>query len=146
MLKSSWAVDDHGRVTSIVGTPSRFTLSVSEVASASGVAPSAVRFYEKHGLITAHRTAGDQRRFDDDAACRIKVAKVAQRVGLTVREIADVLAALPDGPQPADWARIADVLIEEAEARTAALRAHLDEIRSGVRLCEIDDRVALPVE
>ena len=126
-------------MTSIAETPSRFNLSVSEVASASGIAPSAVRFYEKHGLITAHRTAGDQRRFDDNAACRIKVAKVAQRVGLTVREIADVLTALPDDPQPADWARIADVLIQEAEARTAALRANLDEIRSGTRLCEIDD-------
>lgn len=139
MLKSSGAVANDDRVTSIVENPSGFTLSVSEVASASGIAPSAVRFYEKHGLITAHRTAGDQRRFDENAACRIKVAKVAQRVGLTVREIADVLTALPDEPQPQDWARIADVLIEEAEARTAALRTHLNEIRSGARLCEIDD-------
>lgn len=144
MLKSSRAVVDDDGVTSTVKTPSGFTLSVSEVASASGVAPSAVRFYEKNGLITAQRTTGDQRRFDDNAACRIKVARVAQRVGLTVREIADVLTALPDDPQPDDWARIADVLIEEAEARTAVLRAHLDEIRSGARLCEIDDQMALP--
>lgn len=125
-------------------TRSGFTLSVSDVAAATGIAPSAVRFYEKHGLITAERTAGDQRRFDDDAACRIKVAKVAQRVGLTVREIADVFTTLPPDPQPQDWERIAVVLVEEAESRTAALRAYLDELRSGSRLCEVDARVQPP--
>jgi MerR family redox-sensitive transcriptional activator SoxR len=117
-----------------------YTLTVSDVAAASGVAPSAVRFYEKHGLITARRTAGDQRRFDDDAACRIKVAKVAQRVGLTVREIADVFSTLPADTQPQDWQRVAEVLVEEAESRTAALRRHLDELRSGAKLREIDIR------
>ncbi|MEX5717298.1 MerR family DNA-binding transcriptional regulator [Geodermatophilus maliterrae] len=118
--------------------------TVSDVATASGVAPSAVRFYEKHGLVTAVRTAGDQRRFDDSAACRIKVAKVAQRVGLTVREIADVFAALPADPQPEDWGRVADVLVAEAEARTAALRSHLGEMRSGAKLCDIDERRESP--
>jgi MerR family redox-sensitive transcriptional activator SoxR len=118
------------------------TFSVSEVAAASGVAPSAVRFYEEHGLIGAERTAGGQRRFDDTAACRIKVAKVAQRVGLTVREIADVFAALPADPQPHDWDRLARTLIAEAEARTAVLRAYLEEIGSEGRLCEVDDRLA----
>jgi MerR family redox-sensitive transcriptional activator SoxR len=122
-------------------TRSGFALSVSDVAAATGIAPSAVRFYEKHGLIAAERTAGDQRRFDDDAACRIKVAKVAQRVGLTVREIADVFTTLPTDPQPQDWERIAVVLVEEAESRTAALRAYLDELRSGGRLCELDPHV-----
>jgi len=113
------------------------TRTVSDVAAESGVAPSAVRFYEQHGIITAVRTAGDQRRFDDSAACRIRVAKVAQRVGLTVREIADVFAALPGDPQPEDWGRVAQTLIAEAEARTAALKAHLNDMRGGGRLCEI---------
>ena len=117
--------------------PDTFTRSVRDVAAESGVAPSAVRFYEQHGLITAVRTAGDQRRFDDSAACRIRVAKVAQRVGLTVREIAEIFAALPADPGPPDWGRVADTLIAEAEARTAALRAHLTEMRGGGRLCEI---------
>ncbi len=124
--------------------PSRFTLTVKDVATAAGVAPSAVRFYEQHGVITAHRTAGDQRRFDDSATCRIKVAKVAQRVGLTVREIADVFGTLPEDPQPKDWQRVAAVLIDEAEARTAALQAYLGEMLSGGRLCEIDDRIEVP--
>ena len=114
-----------------------FTRSVRDVAAESGVAASAVRFYEQHGVITAIRTAGDQRRFDESAACRIRVAKVAQRVGLTVREIAEVFAGLPDDPQPQDWARVADHLVAEAEARTAALKAYLTEMSSGKRLCEL---------
>ncbi|MBU2664546.1 MerR family DNA-binding transcriptional regulator [Actinoplanes bogorensis] len=115
-----------------------FTLSVGDVAAASGVASSAVRFYEQHGVITAVRTAGDQRRFDEGAACRIRVAKVAQRVGLTVREIAEIFAGLPDDPQPADWGQVADTLIAEAESRTAALKSYLNDMQSAGRLCEID--------
>jgi MerR family redox-sensitive transcriptional activator SoxR len=116
----------------------QFTRSVRDVAAESGVAPSAVRFYEEHGLITAIRTAGDQRRFDASAGCRIRVARVAQRVGLTVREIAEIFDDLPADPAPQDWGRVAETLIAEAEARTAALRSQLDEMRSGGRLCEID--------
>lgn len=118
-------------------TRTAYTKTVGEVAADSGVAASAVRFYEQNGVITAVRTAGDQRRFDHSAACRIRVAKVAQRVGLTVREIAEVFAALPADPQPGDWARVADTLVAEAEARTAALRAHLAGMRSGSRLCDL---------
>ncbi|WP_122817452.1 MerR family DNA-binding transcriptional regulator [Nocardioides pantholopis] len=124
-------------MTTSVETPPDFDLSVKDVAAAAGIAPSAVRFYEKHGLITARRTAGGQRRFDDTAACRIRVAKVAQRVGLTVRQIADHFESLPDRPQPQDWERFADVLIDEAESRTAALRNCLGDLGSGTQLCEI---------
>ncbi|GIM95328.1 MerR family transcriptional regulator [Paractinoplanes toevensis] len=118
-------------------TVTAYTKSVGEVAAESGVAASAVRFYEQHGVITAVRTQGDQRRFDDSAACRIRVAKVAQRVGLTIREIADIFAALPPDPQPADWGRVADTLVAEAEARAAALRTHLAAMCSGARLCDL---------
>ena len=120
-----------------VQTAAVYTLTVGEVAAAAGVAASAVRFYEQHGVIHAERTAGDQRRFDRSAACRIRVAKVAQRVGLTVREIAGIFAALPADPAPADWGRVAEILIREAEERTAALRTHLEQMRSGGRLCEL---------
>jgi len=114
-----------------------FTRTVGEVAAQSGVAPSAVRFYEQHGVIVAVRTAGDQRRFDESAACRIRVAKVAQRVGLTVREIADIFADLPADPQPSDWGQVAKTLIAEAESRTATLKSHLAAIGSGARLCDL---------
>lgn len=114
-------------------------LTVGDIARESGVAGSAVRFYEKYGVITAVRSSGNQRRFDESAGCRIKVAKLAQRVGLTVREIAKVFAHLPSEPSPEDWGRIADALINEAETRTAELRARLDDMRSGTKLCEIVD-------
>ena len=120
-----------------VEAPVRFVHSVSDIAAASGAAPSAVRFYEKHGLITAQRTSGDQRRFGDDAVCRIRVARVAQRVGLTVREIADIFAELPQDAQPEHWEQVADVLIAEAEARVAALRNHLESLGSGKKLCDL---------
>ena len=112
-------------------------LTVSDVAAASGAAPSAVRFYEKHGVITAARTSGNQRRFDESAACRIHIAKLAQRVGLTVREIAEMFAGLPADPQPEDWGRIAHQLVTEAEQRVADLKTQLDALGSGGRLCEL---------
>lgn len=113
-------------------------LTVSEVAEESGVAASAVRFYERHGLISAIRTPGNQRRFGRDAACRVKVARVAQRIGLSVREIAAILQDLPPDAGVAEWERVHAVLVAEAERRIGDLRAQLDAITSGRRLCELD--------
>lgn len=145
MLKSRRACGKFQTMTAfaahLVATSPPAVLTVSDVAAESGVAPSAVRFYEKYGVITAVRTSSNQRRFDDSAACRIKVAKLAQRIGLTVREIAEVFADLPADPRPADWGRIADSLITEAETRTANLRAQLSTMGSGAKLCEITDQV-----
>lgn len=115
----------------------RADLTVSEVARDSGVAASAVRFYEKHGVVTADRTAGNQRRFDDAAICRIQVARLAQRVGLTVREIADLFAALPAEPDPEDWEQVADRLVAEAEQRITNLRTQLESLGSEGKLCEL---------
>ncbi len=137
MLKSSrWAatVTRWGFTTSLDESA---VLTVSEVAAASGVAPSAVRFYEKHGVINAVRTVGNQRRFDDSAACRISIAKLAQRVGLTVREIADLFGQLTPDPAPAEWGAIADQLVTEAEQRVADLKAHLAALETGAKLCDI---------
>jgi hypothetical protein len=63
----------------------RASVTVSDLARDSGVSASAVRFYEDNGLITAERTPGNQRRFSPGDACRIKVIRVAQRVGLSKR-------------------------------------------------------------
>lgn len=119
------------------GAPAGAVFTVSDVAAESGVAPSAVRFYEKYGVINAVRTAGNQRRFDESAACRIQVAKLAQRVGLTVREIAELFADLPADPELEDWGRVADQLVADAEQRVADLKAQLDSLGSGTKLCEI---------
>jgi MerR family redox-sensitive transcriptional activator SoxR len=142
MLKSSEAratVDPMTTNADIGAAPA--PLSVSDIARESGVAASAVRFYEKYGVITAIRTPSNQRRFTDSAACRIKIAKLAQRVGLTVREIAEMFADLPPDPGPDDWGYVASALIEQAEARTAELRARLADMRSGTRLCEIVEQI-----
>ena len=112
-------------------------LTVGQVAEASGVAASAVRFYEQHGLISSVRTSGNQRRFGPDAACRVKVARVSQRIGLTVAEVAAVLAELPPDPTPADWGRVHDALVAEAEARITALRIQLELLSSGELLCRL---------
>jgi MerR family redox-sensitive transcriptional activator SoxR len=101
-----------------------------------------VRFYERYGVIEAERTSVNHRVFDQSAACRIKVAKLAQGVGLTVREIAELLANLSPDPQPDDWAEIAYELMDEAERRVAALRGYLTEIASAGKLCEVGGRMS----
>lgn len=123
----------------------REQLSVSEVAADSGVAPSAVRFYEKHGVVNAVRTPGNQRRFGASAACRVQVAKLAQRVGLTVREIAELFAQLPADPAPDDWARVADRLVAEAEQRIVDLRTQLEALGSDGKLCQLGSSREGPV-
>ncbi|TDB82816.1 MerR family DNA-binding transcriptional regulator [Micromonospora sp. KC721] len=137
MLKSSLCAWHARGVSHAVISAPEAVFSVGDVARDADVAPSAVRFYEKTGVITAQRDGGNQRRFDVSAACRIKVAKLAQRVGLTVREIAD----LPPDPGPQEWGRVATALIAEADRRTAELRACLAEMQSGGRLCESVDQV-----
>src|SRR5947208_10762346 len=83
-------------------------LTVSEVAVRSGFAASAIRFYEKQGLITASRTSGGQRRFERNMLRRLAFIRAARNVGLSLDEVAAALAKLPDGRTPtrADWARL----------------------------------------
>ena len=80
-------------------------LSIGEVAARSGVAVSALHFYERRGLIGSHRTAGNQRRYARDVLRRIAVIRVAQEIGIPLAEIAAAFAALPDGrtPNRQDW-------------------------------------------
>lgn len=119
-------------------------LTVGDLARASGVAPSAVRFYEAHGLLAGERTAGNQRRFREPDVCRAKVIRVAQRVGLRIAEIEALFAELPAEPALADWERLTRRLITEANERIRQLRSVLDDITSGQRLCELEpsDRTA----
>lgn len=121
------------------GAPAQasYRLTVRDVAEASGVAPSAVRFYEEHGVIEAVRTAGNQRRFADSASCRISVARLAQSVGLTVREIAEVFADFPAEPQAEDWGAVSNTLIAQAEQRIVDLKRQLASLESGGKLCEL---------
>jgi MerR family redox-sensitive transcriptional activator SoxR len=92
---------------------------VGQVAERSGVAASALRFYERQGLITADRTAGNQRRYHCDVLCRVAMIRACQRVGLSIAEIRTALAALPEGhiPGPEDWNRLSQRLQSELHDR-----------------------------
>ena len=98
-------------------------LSVGEVARRSGVAVSALHFYETQGLIFSTRTAGNQRRYRRDTLRRLALIQVAQRVGIPLRTIADALATLPSNRTPtrADWAHLSAYWRDDLDARIAKL-------------------------
>ena len=83
-------------------------LTIGEMAERSGVAPSALRYYESQGLITSTRTTGNQRRYERATLRRISFIRSAQRVGLSLEEITEALSTLPGGrtPTKADWSRL----------------------------------------
>ena len=83
-------------------------LSVGEVAARSGVAVSAIHFYESKGLIRSRRNQGNQRRYPREVLRRVAVIKVAQRIGMPLDVIRDALTTLPNGrtPTAVDWRRL----------------------------------------
>jgi len=105
-------------------------LTVGQVARRMGIAPSAVRWYDDHGLLPSERTAGNQRRFFADVQCRVAMIRASQRVGLSIEEIREALAFLPSGqaPTPEDWERLAGHLRDVAGQRIGELFAILDEL------------------
>ena len=106
-------------------------LTIGDVAARSGLAPSAIRFYETHGLVSSERTAGNQRRFRRSALRRLAFIRSAQRVGLSLEEITAALSTLPAGRTPTrtDWARLSEnwrPRIDEQIQRLIKLRDQLD--------------------
>ena len=83
-------------------------LSIGEVASRSGVATSALRFYETKGLIRSERTDGNQRRYPRATLRRVALIRAGQEVGLTLSEISRALLTLPHDKTPtkSDWERL----------------------------------------
>ena len=83
-------------------------LSVGEIARRSGFADSAIRFYERLGLLTATRTSGGQRRFERSTLRRLAFIRAARNIGLSLDEVGAALASLPAGRTPtrADWTRL----------------------------------------
>jgi MerR family redox-sensitive transcriptional activator SoxR len=106
------------------------TLSIGEVAERTGVATSALRFYETEGLIRAERSAGGQRRYARDVLRRVAFVRVAQRVGLTLDEVRAALATLPDGrtPTKADWRRLSQAWRPRLDEQIALLVGLRDEL------------------
>jgi len=107
-------------------------LSVGEVARRIGVAVSALHFYESKGLISSHRTSGNQRRYGRDVLRRVAVIKVAQRLGVPLATIGKALKTLPEErtPNAADWRRLSEHWRTDLDMRIrklTQLRDHLDE-------------------
>lgn len=106
-------------------------LAIGEVSERSGLAVSAIRFYEDKGLITSTRTAGGQRRFRRDVLRRLAFIQAAQRVGLTLDEIGAAMATLPgdSGPTGPEWKELSASwrpLLDERITLLTALRDQLD--------------------
>jgi MerR family transcriptional regulator, redox-sensitive transcriptional activator SoxR len=110
----------------------RDLFTVSEVANRSGFAASAIRFYEKQGLITATRTSGGQRRFERQMLRRLAFVRAARNVGLSLDEVADALKTLPHGRTPtrADWARLSKLWRTRLDDQIAGLMALRDNLDS----------------
>jgi MerR family redox-sensitive transcriptional activator SoxR len=98
-------------------------IAIGELAARTGVAVSAIRFYEAKGLIEALRTGGGQRRFLRADIRRVSFILIAQQLGLSLEEIAAELARLPAGrtPNGADWTRISTGLRARIDAQIASL-------------------------
>jgi MerR family redox-sensitive transcriptional activator SoxR len=107
-------------------------LSIGEVAERTGVAVSAVRFYEREGLLVSRRTDGGQRRFHRDVLRRVAFVRVAQRVGLTLEEIRGALDTLPDrrSPTKADWARLSRSWRPQLDQQIAMLQRLREDLTS----------------
>ena len=108
-------------------------LTVGEVAGRSGFAASALRYYERLGLIAAARTAGGQRRYERNVLRRLAFVRAARNVGLSLDEVAAALDALPGGrtPTKADWTRLSRSWRRRLDDQIAALMA----LRDGLDSC-----------
>jgi MerR family redox-sensitive transcriptional activator SoxR len=106
------------------------TLGIGEVAKRSGLAVSALHFYERRGLIRSVRSAGNQRRYARDVLRRLAVIRVAQRVGVPLEAIRLAFAGLPDERTPtrAEWARMSAAWRGELDARIRDLQHLRDQL------------------
>jgi MerR family redox-sensitive transcriptional activator SoxR len=107
-------------------------LTIGELAARSGVRPSALRFYEREGLISARRSEGNQRRYDRAVLRRIAVIQAGSAAGIPLREIRRALCSLPDGRPPTkrDWERLSRAWRRDVEERIATLESLRDRLSS----------------
>ena len=108
-------------------------LTITEVARRSGVASSALRFYEARGLIRSERAGSGHRRYQRAALRRIAFIVFAQKMGLSLDEVAVELAKLPDNhvPHRTDWARLSSSWTRKIDERIA----ELERLRAGLTQC-----------
>ena len=108
-------------------------LTIGELSARSGVASSALRFYEERGLISAERTTAGHRRYSRATVRRVAFIVFAQKVGLTLDEIGQELGKLPGDrvPRRGDWARLSQAWTRRIDARIA----ELERLKSGLTEC-----------
>lgn len=109
------------------------SLSIGEVARRCGVATSALRYYEDEGLIRSERVSSGHRRFSRPVIRRVAFIVFAQRIGLTLAEIGEELAKLPENrvPRREDWAQLSASWTARIDERIA----ELERLRSGLTEC-----------
>jgi MerR family transcriptional regulator, redox-sensitive transcriptional activator SoxR len=105
-------------------------LSIGEVSARSGVAPSALRFYEREGLISSMRTDGNQRRYERAVLRRIAFIQAGRAAGVTLAEIQKALDGLPRSRTPSrkDWERLSNKWRNDLDARIETLQALRDRL------------------
>ncbi|MBX7495634.1 redox-sensitive transcriptional activator SoxR [Qipengyuania sp. 6B39] len=98
-------------------------LSIGELAQRTGLSVSAIRYYEEKGLVEPWRTGGNQRRFLRSDIRRLSFIMIAQKLGLSLGEIEEAMARLPQGrtPNAADWKRISGTIRQRIDAQIAQL-------------------------
>ncbi|MFF0267845.1 redox-sensitive transcriptional activator SoxR [Kribbella sp. NPDC004536] len=108
-------------------------LTVGQLSQRSGVAISALHFYERQGLILSRRTSGNQRRYKRDTLRRVALVRIAQRVGIPLAEVAAILKLLPENRTPTrtDWERISECWQAELDRRIV----HLEQLRDDFKDC-----------
>ena len=112
---------------------SKALLSIGEVSRRSGVAASALRFYEDAGLVTSTRGPGGARSYPRSVLRRVAVIQAAKAVGMSLADVRSALDALPSGrtPTKADWARLSRVWRDRLDARIQELQ----HLRDGLTSC-----------
>jgi MerR family redox-sensitive transcriptional activator SoxR len=108
-------------------------LTITEVSRRSGVASSALRFYEQRGLISSERAGSGHRRYRRPVLRRIAFIVFAQRIGLSLDEIARELDELPEDHAPTrrDWSRLSSRWTSRIDARIA----ELERLKAGLTEC-----------
>jgi MerR family redox-sensitive transcriptional activator SoxR len=105
-------------------------LTIGELSARSGVAQSALRYYERLGLIAATRTSGNQRRYARATLRRVAFIRVSAQVGVPLEDIGAALASLPAGrtPNRADWARLSRAWRTRLDDQIALMQRLRDQL------------------
>lgn len=109
---------------------SKGSLTIGDIASRTGLAPSAIRFYEDKGLLTPFRNAGGQRRYDRADIRRLSFVMITQGLGFSIADIQAALATLPEGRTPTkrDWQRLSSAFRRDLDTRITQMQSLRDRL------------------